>query len=76
MAGLAARSGKAFDRRLASSGEGAMATEDTDRGGFRPRHGMMLCPNTPPRAGDSGQSRRDVAAGFSMISDYRTTGRR
>jgi hypothetical protein len=76
MAGLAARGGKAFDRRVASKGSSAMAAEDTDRGGFRPRHGMMLCPNTPPRAGDSGQSRRDVAAGFGMISDYRTTGRR
>ncbi|MCG5247455.1 hypothetical protein [Methylorubrum extorquens] len=76
MAGLAARGGKAFDRRLASREESATAAENTDRGGFRPRHGMMLCPNTPPRAGDSGQSRRDVAAGFGMISDYRTTGRR
>ncbi|MCP1542007.1 MULTISPECIES: hypothetical protein [Methylorubrum] len=76
MVGLAARGERAFDRRLASSGEGTTAAEDADRGGFRPRHGMMLCPNTPPRAGDSGQSRRDVAAGFGMISDYRTTGRR
>ncbi|WIU41745.1 hypothetical protein [Methylorubrum extorquens] len=76
MAGLAARGERAFDRRLASWGSGAMAAKDIDRGSFRPRHGMMLCPNTPPRAGDSGQSRRNVAAGFGMISDYRTTGRR
>ena len=41
---------------------------------------MMLCPNGASPAGDSGQSRRDVAADFRMIgqltSDYRTTGRR
>ncbi|TFZ59987.1 hypothetical protein E4V01_05865 [Methylorubrum sp. Q1] len=76
MAELAARSGKAFDHRLASNDSGTMATGATDRGAFRPGAGMMLCPNMPPRAGDSGQSRRDVAAGFGMTSDYRTTGRR
>ncbi|WP_157914165.1 hypothetical protein [Methylorubrum populi] len=43
---------------------------------FALRDRTMLCPNARPHAGDSGQSRRDVAAGLRMISEYRTTGRR